>query len=133
MNLTGYILDESALTGYARNVPDWHSFVWSAGQRLSLLMVPAAAAAAAWARTATEQQRDALQELLDYPGTRVEPLDEAEAAAVGLLLTDAGQPDLLAVGHAVWRARQWSLPVATTQPESLRLVDPEIATITLGA
>lgn len=131
--LTGYILDTSVLVGYVRNVPDCHAFIWIAGQRMSMLMTPAIAATSAWAHTANEQQRDALQELLDYPGTRVEPLDEGDATAVGLILASAGQPASLVAGHVVWRAQRWGLPVVTAQPEPLRLIDPDITTINLDS
>lgn len=130
---TGYVLDEPLITGYTRNVPDCHSFVWSAVSRLSMLMAPAIAVAAAWAHTSTEHERDGLQELLDYPGTRVEPLDEAEAAAVGLTLAEMGRPDLLIAGHVALRAQRWNLAVVTTHPEPIHLINPNITTITLNA
>jgi hypothetical protein len=129
---TGYVLDEPLITGYTRNAPDCHAFVWTAVSRLSMLMAPTIAVAAAWARTSTEHQRDGLQELLDYPGTRVEPLDEAEAAAVGLTLAEVGHPDLLTAGHVALRAQRWNLPVVTTHPEPLRLINPNITIVTLN-
>lgn len=129
---TGYVLDEPLITGYTRNVPDCHAFVWTAVSRLSILMAPAIAITAAWAHTSTEHERDGLQELLDYPGTRAEPLDEAEAAAVGLTLAKIGQPDLLTAGHVALRAQRWNLPVVTTRPEPLHLINPNITIITLN-
>jgi uncharacterized protein with PIN domain len=128
----GYILDTSVLVGYVRNAPDCHAFIWAATQRMSLLMAPTAAVTSAWARTVDEPQRNALQELLDYPGTRVEPLDEGDAAAVGLILASAGQVVVLDAGHVVWRAQRWGLPVVTTQPGVLAVIDPGIPTINLG-
>ncbi|WP_028927920.1 hypothetical protein [Pseudonocardia acaciae] len=128
---TGYVLDEPLITGYTRNAPDCHAFVWTAVSRLSMLMAPAIAVTAAWARTSTERERDGLQELLDYPGTRVEPLDEAEAAAVGLTLAEVGLPDLLTAGHVALRAQRWNLPVVTTHPEPLHLINPDLAVIAL--
>lgn len=127
----GYILDTSLLVGYVRNVPDCHAFIWAATQRMSLLMAPTAAVTAAWAHTVDEAQRNALQELLDYPGTRVEPLDEGDAAAVGLILASASQRGALDAGHVVWRAQRWGLPVVTTQPGPLVTIDPGIPTIDL--
>lgn len=129
---TGYVLDEPLITGYIRNVPDCHAFVWTAVSRLSMLMAPTIAVAAAWGHTSTEQERDGLHELLDYPGTRVEPLDEAEAAAVGLTLAEGGQPDLLTAGHVALRAQRGNLPVVTTRPEPLHLINPNITIITLN-
>lgn len=72
-----------------------------------MLMAPTIAVTAAWARTSTEHERDTLHELLDYPGTRVEPLDQAEAAAVALTLAEVGQPDLLTAGHVALRAERY--------------------------
>jgi hypothetical protein len=128
----GYILDTSLLVGYTRNTPDCHSFVWAASQRMTLLLAPTVAVTSAWARTVTEPQRNALHELLDYPGTRVEPLDEGDAAAVGLILANAGQLDALEAGHVVWRAQRWGLPVATMQPGTLAAIDPNIPTFNIG-
>lgn len=129
---TGYVLDSSLLSGYVRNAPDCHAFIWAASQRMSLLMAPAIAVIEAWANTTDEQQRDALHELLDYPGTRVEPVDEGDAAAIGLILAGTHQPTSLAAGHVVWRARRWSLPVVTTQPQPLHRIDPSITTVDLN-
>lgn len=129
----GYILDESLITGYTRNVPDCHAFLWTAVSRLSMLMAPAIAVAAAWACTSTEHERDGFHELLDHPGTRVEPLDEAESAAVGLTLAEVGRPDLLTAGHVALRAQRWNLPVVTTRPEPLHLINPTITIIALSA
>lgn len=129
---SGYIIDTSVLRGYVRNALDCHAFIWAAGQRMALLMVPAIAVTEAWAHTTNERQRVALRELLDYPGTRVEPVDEGDAAAIGLILASSHQPTSLAAGHVAWRARRWNLPVVTTEPRPLRGIDPSITTIDLN-
>ena len=58
----------------------------------------------------------------NLPVSVVIDLTRSEAA----VLVKAGKPDCLAVGHAAWTARNWGMPVMTSDPALLRALAADI-------
>lgn len=65
--------------------------------------------------------------LLGLPCTVVDPLDTAQARALGALLGQSGDPDRdIAATHVAHCARQRGWPVVTNDPEPLLSLDSSI-------
>jgi hypothetical protein len=90
-----------------------------------VLAVPAAALAAAWARTPA-QAHDALAVLLDLPNTVVEPLGPTEAREIGQLLAGDGADDGVRAGQVAACGMRRGWPVVTGDPATLRRIDPRV-------
>ena len=105
MKLTGYVLDSSAMLGFAAGRVRYRGLVRAALEDMVTLALPTAALAVAWAR-ASRSEQDALQELIDFPVTTIDVLGLGESVGAGLLLAEAGKPEVVATGHVIWMARQ---------------------------
>lgn len=125
----GRVLDASTLVGFALVRPYPQALVWTAVEAGMVLAIPAAALAAAWARTPAEAY-DALGVLLTLPNTVIEPLDAHEAGQVGRILADSttlgGNGDAIRAGQVVACARRRGWPIVSGEPETLRRLDAHI-------
>ena len=90
------------------------------------LAVPAAAYAAAWARS-TPPGRVWLDDFLELSVVTVDPLDAATARAVGVVLARSGGPGRAGrrPGGGSARARGW--PVLAVHPGPLLTTAPDVA------
>ncbi|HET9077638.1 MAG TPA: PIN domain-containing protein [Acidimicrobiales bacterium] len=64
------------------------------------------------------------------PGTDVLPLDRADAVSVGRLLAASGAADIVDA-HVVVCARRAAQPVATSDPDDLRRLDPGLRVVSV--
>ena len=87
------------------------------------LAVPAAAYAAAWARS-TPPGRVWLDDFLELSVVTVDPLDAATARAVGVVLARSGGRAELDVGQVVVSARARGWPVLAVHPGPLLAAAP---------
>lgn len=120
----GRVLDASTLVDFALARPYPQALVWTAVDEGMVLAVPAAALAAAWARTPSEAH-DALGVLLGLPNTVIEALDADEAWAVGRLLV-GGDDDAVRAGQVTRCGLRRGWPVVTGEPDLLRSLDPRV-------
>lgn len=130
--MTGWVLDAPAITAFARNQPYAQALVWASLKEGSVLLVPAAALAEAYAELPTEVH-DAVEVLLGLPITILDLLDAARAADVGLLLADPVDPDeidhyraAIATGHVVAASRSRDWPVVTDSTARIHALDTTI-------
>jgi hypothetical protein len=121
----GRVLDASTLVDFALVRPYPQALVWTAVELGMVLAVPAAALAAAWART-PEEAHDALAVLLALPNTVVEALDAGEARQVGRLLAGGRDDDLVRAGQVVSCGLRRGWPVVSGEPANLRALDPRV-------
>jgi hypothetical protein len=121
----GRVLDASMLVGFALVHPYPQALVWTAVEEGMVLAVPAAALAAAWARTPAEAH-DALAVLLHLPNTVVEPLGATEAQEIGAVLARAGSDDDVRAGQVAACGIRRGWPVVTADARTLRLLNPQL-------
>lgn len=120
----GRVFDTSALEHFATGRSIYaRALVWAAVEQSNVLVVPATALTAAWARIPPEAY-PVLQVLLGLPNTVLEVLDGPTAYQVGLLLAIAQQGEPV-VGHVAWCGRQRGWPILTAAPGPLRELDSE--------
>ena len=126
----GWVLDHHALAAWARVEPYAQSLVWSAMEVGMAVVVPVAALPLAYAAT-RESDHDVLRALLDLPVTLRDSLTEADAPALGRILTNAADPDALtsdalALACVVHSARRRGWPVLTGSAAALHVLDPDL-------
>lgn len=119
------MLDASTLVGFALVHPYPQALVWTAVEEGMVLVVPATALAAAWARTPAAAH-DALAVLLNLPITVVEPLDTEAAREVGGLLGTASSDDAVRAGQVVACGLRRGWPVVSGDPHALRALDSRV-------
>jgi hypothetical protein len=90
------------------------------------LAVPAAAYAAAWARS-TPTARMWLDDFLELSVVTVDPLDATTARAVGVVLARSSGGAELDVGQVVVSARARGWPVLAVHPGPLLATAPDLA------
>jgi hypothetical protein len=120
--VTGFVFDAGALIAFERND---RAVVMIAKRLVALratLVVPAGVVGQVW-RNGMRQAR--LARLLGSPIAIVEPLDDRRARAAGQLCGLAGTRDVIDAA-VVLSAREHRLPVATSDPDDLRRLDPSV-------
>jgi hypothetical protein len=120
--VTGFVFDAGALIAFERND---RAVIMLAKRLLALrakLVIPAGVVGQVW-RDGARQTR--LARLLGSPIAIVEPLDDRRARAAGQLCGLAGTRDVIDAA-VVLSAREHELPVATSDPEDLRRLDPRV-------
>ncbi|HEV8247299.1 MAG TPA: PIN domain-containing protein [Polyangiaceae bacterium] len=120
--MSGFVFDAGALIGFERND---RAVVMLAKRLLALrakLIVPAGVVGQVW-RDGARQAR--LARLLGSAITTVEPLDDRRARAAGQLCGLTGTHDVIDAA-VVLSAREHQLPVATSDPDDLRRLDPRV-------
>lgn len=120
--MTGFVFDAGALIAFERND---RAVVMIAKRLVALhatLVVPAGVVGQVW-RNGMRQAR--LARLLGSPIAIVEPLDDRRARAAGQLCGLAGTRDVIDAA-VVLSAREHRLPVATSDPDDLRRLDPSV-------
>lgn len=123
----GVTMDAGALMALDRNDRRVVALLARARERSATVTVPTTALAQA-VRDPTRQVR--LARLLRDTTTHVAPLGRTEATAVGRLLAATGTSDI-ADGHVALCARRAGQPVATSDPDDLRRLDPTLELIEL--
>ena len=91
------------------------------------VVIPAGALAQAW-RDGSQQVT--LARLVSSSDTEVVPLDSTDAQSVGVLLSVSRTSDVTDA-HVVLVARRTNSPVATSDPDDLRALDPKVSIIAL--
>ncbi|MEN3358237.1 MAG: hypothetical protein V7637_2219 [Mycobacteriales bacterium] len=122
----GVVLDTSSLTDAATGATVYtRAKIRTAVEYGIILAIPTAALAAAWAQVPPSGY-PFLALAADLSVAVADPLDEATARDLGLLLAAAGPgPDLVAA-HVVCSARRRGWPVLTADPAPLLAIDPGI-------
>jgi hypothetical protein len=121
----GWVLDVPAVVGAAQRAPYPEAIVWTANETDGVLCIPAAFLAEARASIrATDHDVPAV--ILGLEVTVVPSLDQAADDEVGHLLTRAGKPGQVAVGHAVYCAIQRDWPLVTSSVKAAHALDPAI-------
>ena len=118
--MSGFVFDAGALIAFERGD---RTVVMLAKRLLTLgarLVVPAGVVGQVW-RDGARQAR--LARLLGSPITVVEPLDDRRARAAGQLCGLAGTRDVIDAA-VILSAREHAFPVATSDPDDLRRLDP---------
>jgi len=118
----GFVFDAGALIAFERND---RAVVMLAKRLLALrakVVIPAGVVGQVW-RDGARQAR--LARLLGAPLTLVEPLDDRRARAAGQLCGLAGTRDVIDAA-VVLSARAHELPIATSDPDDLRRLDPKV-------
>ncbi|CAN5377124.1 hypothetical protein BH09MYX1_BH09MYX1_03940 [soil metagenome] len=125
--MSGFVFDAGALIAFERNDRE---VVMLAKRLLALcakLVVPAGVVGQVW-RNGAHQVR--LARLLGSPSVIVEPLDDRRARAAGQLCGRAGTRDVIDAA-VVLSAREHELPVATSDPDDLRRLDPRVRIVAI--
>jgi len=120
--MTGFVFDAGALIALERGD---RAVVMLLKRLLVLrgqLVVPAGVIGQIW-RNGARQAR--LARLLGSPLSKVEPLDDHRARAAGQLCGIAGTGDVIDAS-VVLAARSHKFPIATSDPEDLRRLDPNV-------
>lgn len=120
--MIGVVFDAGALIAFERND---RSVVMLVKRLLALrakVVVPAGVVGQVW-RDGGRQAR--LARLLGAPIAVVEPLDDRRARAAGQLCGLAGTRDVVDAS-VVLSARAHELPIATSDPDDLRRLDPKV-------
>jgi PIN domain len=120
--MSGFVFDAGALIAFERND---RAVVLVAKRLLALhgkLVVPAGVVGQVW-RDGARQVR--LARLLGSPIAIVEPLDDRRARAAGQLCGLTRTRDVIDAA-VVLSAREHKLPVATSDPDDLRRLDPHL-------
>jgi len=118
--LNGLTLDAGALIALDRNDRRVIALLGRAAERRLRVTVPATALAQA-IRKPAEQIR--LAKLVRQSTTDLAPLDGPDATAVGVLLALSRTADIVDA-HVVVCARRRGQPIATSDPDDLRRLDP---------
>jgi len=125
--VNGLVFDAGALIAFERND---RAVVMLVKRLLALratLVIPAGVVGQAW-RDGARQAR--LARLLGSPVAVVEPLDDRRARAAGQLCGLTGTRDVIDAA-VVLAAREHDFPIATSDPEDLRRLDPRARLVTV--
>lgn len=123
--MSGVVLDAGALIAVERGDRAMDLLVKTAVRERHTLMVPATVLAQV-SRDPARQAR--LMRLLAAEASVVDPLDRTAAREVGKLLAASGTSDIADAHVALCaQSREWS--VATSDPQDLRRLDPELELI----
>jgi hypothetical protein len=125
--MAGVTLDAGGMIALERN--DRRVVVLLARARETGATVTVPATALAQVVRAPERQAR-LARLIRQPTTDVVPLDRVDATNVGRLLAASGTRDIVDA-HVVICARRRGQQVATSDPEDLHLLDPDIRLVPL--
>lgn len=118
----GVTLDAGGLIAVDRNDRRMVVLLARAAETRARLTVPAGALAQAIRRP---ERQARLARLVRQPTTDVVPLDRVDATTVGRVLAQSGTTDVVDA-HVVICARRASQVVVTSDPDDLRLLDPEL-------
>lgn len=123
----GRVLDVSAIVGFATGQSVYaEALVMTAIDENIVLSIPAAALARACGVIPRGHELG-VDVLLGLPCTVVDPLDTAQARALGALVGQSGDPDRdIAAAHVVHCAQRRGWPVVTNDPEPLLSLDSSI-------
>ncbi|MGH3764782.1 MAG: hypothetical protein ACRDTX_06485 [Pseudonocardiaceae bacterium] len=123
----GRVLDVTAIVGFAIGQSVYaEALVMTAIEESIVLVVPSAALARACALIPRGHELG-LDVLLGLPCTVVDPLDTAQARAVGALVDQGGDPGRdLAAAHVAYCAQRRRWPVVTSDPGPLLSLDSSI-------
>lgn len=125
--MAGVTLDAGGLIALDRNDRRVVVLLARAAETKAPVTVPASALAQVIRRPEPQVR---LARLVRQPTTDVVPLDRVDATNVGRLLAASGTSDVVDA-HVVICARRGEQPVVTSDPDDLRLLDPEIRMIVL--
>jgi hypothetical protein len=120
--MSGFVFDAGALIAFERND---RGVVMLAKRLLALgakIVVPAGVVGQVW-RDGARQAR--LARLLGSRLAIVEPLDDRRSRAAGQMCGLAGTHDVIDAS-VILSAREHQLPVATSDPDDLRRLDPKV-------
>ncbi|MGI8778155.1 MAG: PIN domain-containing protein [Acidimicrobiales bacterium] len=120
-------LDAGGLIALDRNDRRVVVLLVRAAETSARITVPASALAQAIRRP---ERQVRLARLVRQPTTDVVPLERVDATSVGRLLAASGTSDIVDA-HVVICARRSEQQVVTSDPEDLRLLDPEVRLIAL--
>lgn len=120
--MTGVTLDAGGLIALDRNDRRVIALLARAAETRSPVTVPATALAQAIRRP---ERQVRLARLLRQPTTTVRDLDRVDATSVGRLLAASGTGDVVDA-HVVICARRAHQRVVTSDPDDLRVLDPEV-------
>lgn len=123
--MAGVTLDAGALIGVDRGNRRVLVLLARALERGASVTVPASALAQVVRRP---ERQARLSRLVRQPTTDVVPLDRVAATSVGRLLAATGSTDVVDA-HVVVCARRADQPVATSDPDDLRRLDPNLVVI----
>lgn len=125
--MAGVTLDAGGLIALDRNDRRVVVLLVRAAETSARITVPASALAQAIRRP---ERQVRLARLVRQPTTDVVPLERVDATSVGRLLAASGTSDIVDA-HVVICARRSEQQVVTSDPEDLRLLDPEVRLIAL--
>ncbi len=125
--MAGVTLDAGGLIALDRNDRRVVVLLVRAAETSARITVPASALAQAIRRPEGQVR---LARLVRQPTTDVVPLERVDATSVGRLLASSGTSDIVDA-HVVICARRSEQQVVTSDPEDLRLLDPEVRLIAL--
>ncbi len=120
--MPGTVLDAGGLIALERGDRGVVALLSRAHETGADITIPSTALAQAIRRP---QRQVRLARLLRSPHTMVVPLDRSDAIGVGRLLAASGTADI-ADAHVVLCARRERQRVVTSDPDDLRLLDPEL-------
>lgn len=120
--MTGVTLDAGGLIALDRNDRRVIALLARAAETRSPVTVPATALAQAIRRP---ERQVRLARLIRQPTTTVRELDRVDATSVGRLLAASGTGDVVDA-HVVICARRAHQRVVTSDPDDLRVLDPEV-------
>jgi hypothetical protein len=123
----GRVFDVTAIVGFCTGQSVYaEALVMTAIEENIVLTIPAAALARACALIFRGHELG-VDLLLGLPCTVMDPLDTAQARALGTLLQQSGTPSRdLAAAHVVHCAQQRGWPVVTSDPDPLLSFDSSI-------
>jgi len=125
--MAGVTLDAGALIAIDRDDRQLIVLLARAAERRLPITVPASALAQAIRRP---ERQARLARLVRQPTTDVVSLDRVDATNVGRLLAASGTSDVVDA-HVVICARRAQQPVATSDPDDLRRLDPNLELLTV--
>ncbi len=125
--MSGFVFDAGALIAFERNDRAVVVLVKRLVALGAKLVVPAGAVGQVW-RDGSRQAR--LARLLGSPIAVVEPLDDRRAPAAGQLCGLSGTRDVIDAA-VVLSAREHDFPIATSDPDDLRRLDPRARIVTV--
>jgi len=120
--MTAAILDAGALIALERGDRRVTALAAVIARDQIPAFVPAGVVAQVWRGTARQH---AIARLLATDAIRVDPLDDATARAVGVLLGTSGTSDVVD-GHVAWLARRTRGTVYTSDVGDIERIDPAL-------
>jgi hypothetical protein len=124
---TGLTLDAGALIALDRDDRRFAYIIKAIILDEESINIPAPVLAQVIRNPATQAR---ILRVLQYPKTQVVPLDRDDAMAIGALLRRTNTRDI-ADAHVVICARRAQERIATTDPDDLRRLDPDLDLIVL--